>query len=583
MRSALARRYAPLAAVLAVQLAIIAIVPSKPSTPAGYDEYAGADNGSGAPVYDPKTGKYIDPETGKVVGSGGGKGGFSGSGSASASGGGSASGSGGPTSATGGGSAQLPPGATPTNGPPDMSHCKGAKQHDITYYAPPCVPKWGGGDNGGATYTGVTDKEIKVIVYNSKADPAVDQLLKGVDLSSSNAEEEAFRAAAEKFINAHYEFYGRTLKLETYNGTCDLLPPLPECFRNEMKEIVDKTHPFFVIWNTPLASAAFDELSKRGVPNAGGHHFSDTFSTQRRPFHYDWRMSGTRVARYLAEYWCSRMAGGKAKYGADSPEDRPEEGGPMTLRTRKLGVITPIDPANTVVLNEFKGMVRNCGGGVRAVYQYAQDIDRAQEQRKAGISKMKAAGVSTLMCICDGIAPYFMVVTEDEDRYWPENIVPGTGGMDFDAVGRLYNGSTTWGRALGISTLPVLEAYANNDAARVWHAAGNSGNPPYNLAINDWAYYEMVANMIQMAGPDLNPGTLERGAFSLRYPSNNPLHDARSFAPGDYTEVDDIKEVYWSRTAASNLDGKPGTYLSQNNGRRYGPGQMPHTPAERPL
>src|SRR5207247_865315 len=129
----------------------------------------------------------------------------------------------------------------------------------------------------------------------------------------------------------------------------------------------------------------------------------------------------------------------------------------MQIKPRKLGVITPIDPANTAVLNEFKSKVAGCGGGVAATYQYVQDIDRAQEQRKAGLKKMEDAGVTTLTCICDGIAPYFMILTENEDNYYPENILPGTGGMDFDAVGRLYAIGTGWDNAFGISTLPVLE------------------------------------------------------------------------------------------------------------------------------
>jgi hypothetical protein len=419
---------------------------------------------------------------------------------------------------------------------------------------------------------GVTDKEVKVVVYNSPPDPAVDTLLKSVDLGSSDPEELAFRKAAEKFINERYQFYGRKLVLDTYNGTCDLLPPDYNCLRNDVRTLVRDKKPFAIVWNTPLASAFFDEASKLRVVNIGGHHFDDGFSTARRPYHYDWRMSGTKLAKFLAEYWCKRLAGGKAQFAQDPL---------MQQETRVLGVITPDDPANQRVLQEFQGMVKGCGGGVKATYSYQQDIDRANEQRKAGLKRMRDAGVTTMMCICDGIAPYFMVVTQNEDAYFPENIVPGSGGMDFDAVGRLYSVGTGWENAFGVSTLPVLEPYAGNEAARVWKAAGNGGNPPYNLAINDWAYYSLVAGAIQMAGPNLNPGTFEQGAFRSGRPSDNPLHDARGFGPGDYSQVDDIKIVTWSRTARSNLDGRPGAYVAQDGGKRYQQGQQPQKPATR--
>jgi hypothetical protein len=88
--------------------------------------------------------------------------------------------------------------------------------------------------------------------------------------------------------------------------------------------------------------------------------------------------------------------------------------------------------------------------------------------------------------------------------------------------------------------------------------------------------------MIQTAGPNLNPATLENGAFRMGRPTDGPLHDGRSFRPGDYSDVDDIKYAYWDRTARSNLDGRPGAYVPQDGGRRLSAGQQPRTPATRP-
>ena len=42
------------------------------------------------------------------------------------------------------------------------------------WYAPPCVKPFKGGNNGGATATGVTKNEIVVAVYRAQANPAVD-------------------------------------------------------------------------------------------------------------------------------------------------------------------------------------------------------------------------------------------------------------------------------------------------------------------------------------------------------------------------------------------------------------------------
>src|SRR4051812_25449530 len=162
MKTSLARRYAPLALVLAIQLLIITLVPSKPGGGGGLDQYANGDSGAtgtgtaagagagGSVQYDAQTGQYIDTKTGKGVKSAGG----------SSGGGGSASsGGGGGTNSSGGGTDNAGAPGGPTVAAGDTSHCVAGRQFNpgLSYYAPPCVPKWPkGANNGGATYMGVT-------------------------------------------------------------------------------------------------------------------------------------------------------------------------------------------------------------------------------------------------------------------------------------------------------------------------------------------------------------------------------------------------------------------------------------------
>jgi len=570
VRTSLVRRYMPLVTVLAVQLLIVAMAPSK--APDVDQQFAGGGGGARVPglgpdqdgggaVLDEETGQYIDPTTGDVVRDDASGVTTSGTGRTAAAG---------EAEGGGGGAAAEQEGGGLTG---DTSHCRDGRQFGGFFYAPPCVPKWAGGDNGGSTYDGVTDKKITIVRYNSQSDPAVDAILASQDLASNDDQEEAFEEAAQKFINANYQLWGRQIDLVSFKGTCDLLPPDYACLRNDMRKLVSEHKPFAVFWNTPLASAAFDELSALQVVNAGGHHFDENFSNQRRPFHYDGPISGTRVSKHLAEYWCKRLAGKPAKYAGD-PQ--------MQLQTRRLGVITPDDDANRRVAAEFRQMVKDCGGGVRAEYFYAQDIDRANEQRKAAGARMREAKVTTVLCICDGIAPYFLVITADEDRYYPEHLLPGTGAMDSDAIGRLYQKSTQMDQFFGLSTLATLEPWNGNDAARAWKAAGNGGDPPYRTAITNWRYYEFLAGAIQMAGPNLNPLTFEQGAFRISRPSDGPMHESRVYGQGDYSGIDDAREVYWSSTAISNFDGRPGAWVALNDGKRYQIGQWPATEPELP-
>jgi hypothetical protein len=279
---------------------------------------------------------------------------------------------------------------------------------------------------------------------------------------------------------------------------------------------------------------------------------------------------------HLAEYWCKRLAPHKTEFSQDPL---------MNGKDRRLGVITPDDPANQRVLAEFTNKVKGCGSGVVSTYSYQQDIDRAQEQRKAGIAKLKAANVTTLMCICDSIAPYFMIITQDEEQWYPENIVPGTGGMDFDLVGRLYSKGRGWQSAIGLSSMGITAPFNANDAAKAWQAGGGSGEVPYKLAFQNYAYYEAIAGIIQMAGPNLNPGTFQQAAQRFGggaggdgvYPGYT-----FNFGAGDFSLVDDMMEVVWSTTTRSRFDNELGAYIPLNGGKRYQPGQHPGAPAKRP-
>src|SRR5262245_30227162 len=129
-RSAIARRYGPLVLLAAVQLVIILLLPSTaPATQRVTADTSGRGPGGAA----------------GATAAGGGVAGPSADGT---------SGYGGQTS--GGGGALESGGVGPGAG--DTSHCVAGRQFDPTvdFFAPPCIGKWAGGDNGGETYQGVT-------------------------------------------------------------------------------------------------------------------------------------------------------------------------------------------------------------------------------------------------------------------------------------------------------------------------------------------------------------------------------------------------------------------------------------------
>src|SRR5947209_19784958 len=187
----LGRRYSPLILLVAAQLVLAAVAPSIPggnnATNVGTRGGAGAEGG--------------DVAQGGDAAAAGGVGGPAAAGSTGSAAGGGAAGRGAAASA-----------ATAGAGAPggDRSKCdKNGKQIGVSFYMPPCAPVWHGGDNGGATMTGVDATHINYVWYKAKGDAQVNAILATQGLAASDDDACLGYQAYDKEINKRWEGYGR--------------------------------------------------------------------------------------------------------------------------------------------------------------------------------------------------------------------------------------------------------------------------------------------------------------------------------------------------------------------------------------
>lgn len=577
-RTTVLRRYAPLAAVLAIQLLIIAVLaPSKaPGTTvaaggpsADFESpYASTATGAGGGTTRSTVlnaeGQVVDAETGQVV-----------------------------TPGTGG----EPVGGQPGGGGApagDTSHCVDGRQFDpaIDFYAPPCAPVFSG-DNGGATYQGVTADTIKIVRYYGRGNDAVDAILRVQDAFVSPDQHRQFQEAVERFINENYELYGRRVELSVFEGTCSTIPPDNQCLRDEMRRLVADEQPYFVMWNTSLSSETFDELSRLQTPNAGGWHFRDSYSQARAPYHWDVMMSGTRLAQHVGAWWCRQMEGQPTQFAGTRNNLENLNG-----RPRVLGVIATNDPENQASVEvDLAQSLAACGAGFGGkTYFYAQDITTADQQRRAAVLRMRqgpghngATGPATsVLCLCDLVAPAFLYSEEQTQNYYPENIIGGTGLMDGDVAAQAYMGSLgcplgppcNYEDAFGLSSINAQEPQNADSGTRVWQAGGGQGNPPMASAAAtvEWDYYNLMASLIQGAGPTLTPQNMEAGAHAAGV-RGDATHGARGFFPGNYGWNIDMRVVYWSTTATAPYNGEAGAYVDLYD-RRFALDQWGQAPRQ---
>jgi hypothetical protein len=557
-RSTLARRYAPLVALAVLQLLIIGFVPSK------------AQKSGAAQV---ATAGGVGAGRGSVAsGAAGTAGGAAGAGAAA---GGTAAGAGGGAGGDSGGGA-APPGVDASG---DTSHCVSGREFDpaITFWAPPCVPGTIGAtgvDNGGATYPGVSGDTITLVDYVSNYGAEVNAILQAQGSLVTFDDAKILDAAWEKFINEHYVLYGRQVKIVTYQGQCQSVPPNLGCLIPEMDSIVNTYSPYAVNWQTTLCSECYAELARRQVVAVGGQGFSDALAEALAPYFYGAGESSTHMEQAFAEFWCAQMTGPVKFAGKQNPAQN------FNGKPRVLGIISTNDPDNETTVKQFLVplLKQKCGLDVTHFYFYDQDINTAAKQVAAGIAAMDTPTnpATTVLCLCDQVAPAFLFSGEQSNNYYPENVIASDQGMDYDKTGQSYGPSGTLGcpspqigceydEAFGLGEIGFEEPKDNDPGTRVF-AAGGGGTAPGSVegktltsTAKDWI---MLANLIEAAGPNLTPDTMLAQAPSMGSAGGPGTKDELvQFEAGNGYWTKDTKLVYFDERQTSGYNGAAGAYV----------------------
>jgi hypothetical protein len=484
----------------------------------------------------------------------------------------------------------------------DTSHCVNGRQFDpsIDYFAPPCVPGALGAanvNNGGATWPGVTDKQIELVVYVADYGAEVDQILKAQGLYYNASDAKTWNAAYAKFINSHYQLYGRSLHVDTVQGGCRTVPPDYPCLIKDMDSIVAKYHPYGVLWDTTVCSACFAELSRLHVVNFGGSGFSDAFHNANMPYSYDAGESSTRIELGLAQWWCNQMtsqggSGRTAIFAGD--QNRAED---FRKRPRVLGVISTNDPDNedTVKKVLYPALQKGCGEQVKHEYFYAQDINTATQQSQAAAAAMNTPNspATSVVCLCDPVAPQFGQNAFATDNYWPESIMASDQTMDWDSNAQTYSQGgqspglscpnpgkgCPWDNAIGLGAEGAQENPNNMPAVKVYRLASGqkglpkNGQPPALTIV--WANLSMFASLIENTGPLLTPARMQAAAPHMGLRGGGRTgHEQRGFDGSSWCWTQDFRVAYWDKNRKSPFNGENGTYVSIE-GQRFTLGHFP--------
>lgn len=444
--------------------------------------------------------------------------------------------------------------------------------------SPPCVNDWSG--KAGSPYQGVTPDEIVVAVYRGETNAATEAALTA---AGANDEEEDTRATLESYVdyfNAHYEQYGRQVKIVYKEGSGE--SDDDEAGRADAIDVATKIKAF-ASWGAPN-NAYVDELVARGVMCICTTSQPQEFYEQRAPYAgYTTLMASTQGYIHRAEYVGKRLAFDEAVHAGDPV---------MQTQERVFGLLyfeTP-DQAYKSGVDFFEKELAKYNVKLKVRQAFTGAIGpgsnpaRTQEQARPMIAKMREEGVNNILMASDPLSPSFFTQEATRQRYFPEWTITGSALTDTTLFARTYD-QEQWQHAFGISYLSARAPEEEGDAYRLheWHhgRAPQAENTYGIIYATPWIFFTGV----HLAGPELNPLTFQQGLFT--YPvTGQGLVTSETVSWGDhglwpftdYTGYDDATEIWWDRTATGEDEvGNPGTGMYQyvDGGVRYVPGAHP--------
>ena len=505
----------------------------------------------------------------------------SGGGSITGTGGGSTGGSGG--GVVGGGGQQSQSAAVQFGTGPDCD-AKG-RQKGISFTMPPCV-QWAGGDNGGATFRGVTKDQIKVVRWLGQLDPATEAILQGAQLSDGRPKIAQTYEAIRRYQNNHFQTYGREvvyIDMEAGGPSED-----DAAMKADAQRIAKEIKPFAVITGDPAAgipNVLARELAQLGIVCLCGAG-SQEFFTELPPLLFGALPTTSEYAAQTAEYVAKKLWNKKAEFAGD------EQFPAQTFKddTRKFGLLYiegargKVDPEGKRTRDAFVREFAKYGMKFTREIAYIYDPGRNQTDVTNLIARFKADGVTTIIPYWDPLYPILITKEATRQQYFPEWFITGSGLSDTTAAGRLYD-AQQWRHAFGISPLWVTwTSVSKSGGYRVYKHGdpdGEFGEPGVLVNI-----YAAAAGTVfigaQLAGPNLTNETFVRAVFSYPKTGGQPRAPLIYMTREAPTAVKDFVEVFWKfdEQGRDERDQQgSGMIMKRNGGQRYQLGQWTTAPA----
>ncbi len=445
--------------------------------------------------------------------------------------------------------------------------------------SPPCVSFYDG-NNGGETYQGVNKEEIRVLFYvnccisyvggtRGREETPSDTY---VDLATPPSDDDhAFVRGLrlyQRHFNERYQTYGRLVHFYVYFKRAE---DGAEARRAEAIENYERIKPFAVLtYVSDNAEAYLDVMQRRGVLAFGGNSGDTGVFVGRSADYYrkapgltwGYLASLEQYASMYTSFVCTKVVPHKTSFSGNGDNGQP----------RKLGLLWS-DDANFPFLRTMKDRVKRdvaaCGGQFVAeasfpVGGFATGSSDNIEAGTRAMAEFSSAGVTTV--IWPGGMEVNISNQAGASNFRPEWIVLGDGLHDTNEHGQLMDQSV-WQHAWVVTPRTLVGREEDEPCFQAAREAEPSADRRdiTSFACDFYNDTRQLFTGIQVAGPKLNPGSMDRGFHAIpRKESSSVQVPACFYDKGDYTCVKDVQAEWWDATGTGQ-----GCWRSARGARRF--------------
>ncbi len=439
------------------------------------------------------------------------------------------------------------------------------------YFAGQCYAPFSG-DNGGATYQGVTAHAIKVVLYLAEPNDPILSYIEGA-ISDTDTNQQTIETAEgySKFLQTYYETYGRKIDLIPYVATGNATDDVAA--RADATTIAQTIKPFAVLGGPILSSAFGQEIVANKIfcidcmPSQPNSYY-----TQHAPYVIDLTMNADEAQIQLADYIGAQIKDRPAAFAGDPS---------MHHEKRKFGLIYISTGEESVVqTQDFVNSLAKQGVTLSAQLSYTSPVTI---DAVGIIAKLKAAGVTSVIFSGDPVAPIALTNAATSQNYFPEWIISGAALTDTAIFARTYN-QKQWAHAFGVSFGAARTEPSVSGSIFLYHWFFGKNPPAATGAATTTPLLSLLFIAVQATGPDLTPANLLKALFAAPEPPEALTEPMITFGNHgiwpftDYQGVDDATEIWWNPSADGpdelNHMGK-GLYEYVQGGKRYLPGDWP--------